>query len=709
MTDSGVVASGAWLLMIHQIPPKPDYLRVKIGRRLQRVGAVAVKNSVYVLPDGDQTFEDFQWIRREIIDGGGDASICRASFVDGLTDDELRAAFREARDADYAEITAAARGLRASPGARSGDATGKRASDDVARLEKRFAAVAAIDFFEAKGRAEAHRAIELVGSESASSETIRSAAPATPEPAKYRARTWVTRKGVFVDRMASAWLIRRFIDPDARFRFVDSAQYRATPGELRFDMFEGEFTHVGDRCTFETLLDRFSLDDPALRAIAEIVHDIDLKDDKFGRDDVAGVERALLGITHASADDTRAHSTLRRAVRRAVRSVRERVTQRRSAHVGAVTTPNEPPTDQASRPTVEQLARYFLWLGTAGFGGPIALVGYMERTVVSERRWVTRQEFADGLAFCQLAPGPLAAQLAIYLGWLCAGVRGATAVGIAFVGPSFAMVIVLAVLYLRFGGMWWLQGAFYGVGAAVIAIIARSAYKLTRTTLGRDRAAVGGVRREWARDGMDGVGDRVGVSALRRGSGPGANAADVVALSSGVHVAADSRLARVRAARPGGPGSGVERLRVFRLRGIVRVREWARDRSVSSQRRRRGASVVDGAPVPGRDCRCAHHPRPGGDHGGVHRLPRRGPWRRDGGRRRCVCTGVRHHDSRRPLLRAVEDEHSRARVRRRRYGCGDGCNCRRGDRAGEAGDSRLPDADHRRRDARDLVRHEAYP
>ena len=305
MTDSGGTASAAWLLMIHQIPPKPDYLRVKIGRRLQRVGAVAVKNSVYVLPDGDQTFEDFQWIRREIIDGGGDASICRASFVDGLTDDELRAAFREARDADYADITAAARGLRTSPGARAGDATGKRASDDVARLEKRFAAVAAIDFFEAKGRAEAHHAIALASREPTSSEvTSLAGTAATAESAKYRARTWVTRKGIFVDRMASAWLIRRFIDPDARFRFVDPAQYRATPGELRFDMFAGEFTHVGDRCTFETLLDRFSLDDRALRAIAEIVHDIDLKDDKFGRDDVAGVQRALLGITHASADDT---------------------------------------------------------------------------------------------------------------------------------------------------------------------------------------------------------------------------------------------------------------------------------------------------------------------------------------------------------------------------------------------------------------------
>lgn len=132
------------------------------------------------------------------------------------------------------------------------------------------------------------------------------------------------------------------------------------------------------------------------------------------------------------------------------------------------------------------MLRFFLWLGTAGFGGPIALVGYMEREFVDRRRWVSREELKDGLAFSQLAPGPLAAQLAIYLGWLCGGVRGATLAGVAFVGPSFVMVVILAVAYLRFGGMPWLQGAFYGIGAAVIAIIARSATKLARTTVGRD-------------------------------------------------------------------------------------------------------------------------------------------------------------------------------------------------------------------------------
>jgi chromate transporter len=139
-----------------------------------------------------------------------------------------------------------------------------------------------------------------------------------------------------------------------------------------------------------------------------------------------------------------------------------------------------------ARPTLRELSAYFLRLGTTGFGGPIALVGYMERELVERRKWVTRQEFSDGLAFSQLAPGPLAAQLAIYLGWLCLGARGATVVGIAFIAPSFLMVLALAAAYLRLGGMLWLQGAFYGVGAAVIAIIARSSIKLARSTLGRD-------------------------------------------------------------------------------------------------------------------------------------------------------------------------------------------------------------------------------
>jgi len=153
-----------------------------------------------------------------------------------------------------------------------------------------------------------------------------------------------------------------------------------------------------------------------------------------------------------------------------------------------------PPTDRpvAATPptepyTLADLLKYFAHLGAFGFGGPIALVGYMQRDLVEERRWVSRQDYVEGLALAQLAPGPLAAQLAIYLGWLKAGTVGATLVAAAFVLPSFLMVLALSAVYLRYGGLAWMQGAFYGVGAAVIAIIGRSAWKLMGTTLGRDR------------------------------------------------------------------------------------------------------------------------------------------------------------------------------------------------------------------------------
>jgi hypothetical protein len=304
MTQPRGADAAGWVLLIHQIPPKPDYLRVKIGRRLQRVGAVAVKNSVYVLPDGDQSVEDFQWIRREIVDGGGDASVCRAAFIDGLTDDQLRDAFRLARDADYEEIASAARALQSTARARTREPGPARGEDELTRLRKRFAAVAAIDFFEAAGRVAAEKALHAVEMKLAPENVRQAASLSRVDRGKYRARTWVTRKGVFVDRIASAWLIRRFIDPDARFRFVTPETYRPMPGELRFDMFEGEFTHEGDRCTFETLLYRFGLEnDAALATIAEVVHDIDMKDAKYDRPDTPGVESLLTGIARSTPND----------------------------------------------------------------------------------------------------------------------------------------------------------------------------------------------------------------------------------------------------------------------------------------------------------------------------------------------------------------------------------------------------------------------
>lgn len=146
----------------------------------------------------------------------------------------------------------------------------------------------------------------------------------------------------------------------------------------------------------------------------------------------------------------------------------------------------EPAVDAAHAPSLGAFVAYFLRLGTVGFGGPIALAGAMQRELVEERRWVTKDEYVKGLALAQLAPGPLAAQLAIYLGWARAGVFGATLVAGAFVLPSFLMVLAISAAYVRFGGLPWMQSAFYGIGAAVIAIILRSAYKLVRLTLGRD-------------------------------------------------------------------------------------------------------------------------------------------------------------------------------------------------------------------------------
>src|SRR5581483_306465 len=138
----------------------------------------------------------------------------------------------------------------------------------------------------------------------------------------------------------------------------------------------------------------------------------------------------------------------------------------------------------AANVSLPQFVGYFLWLGTVGFGGPIALAGHMQQDLVDARGWVSKEDYVEGLP---LAPGPLAAQLAIYLGYIRAGVPGATLVGIAFVLPSFLMVLVLSAAYARFGGLPWMQGVFYGIGAAVIGIIARSALKLTRLTLAKDK------------------------------------------------------------------------------------------------------------------------------------------------------------------------------------------------------------------------------
>jgi hypothetical protein len=296
-----------WLLLVHQLPAKPAYPRVKVWRRLQSLGAVMLRNSVYALPASEQAREDLEWVLQEVIASGGEGLICEARLMDGLSDQEVRGLFNKAREADYDAIAKAARALREALAGQAGEATRTDARVRLARLKQEAAKVTEIDFFGANGREAVEDLLAtldaLLNEDERVGELRRGAASADDGIGPLKGQVWVTRQGVYVDRIASAWLIRRFIDPEARFRFVPARGYAPEPGELRFDMFEAEFTHEGDRCTFEVLVSHAGLADPALAAIGEIVHDIDLKDGKYGREETSGIAHLITGLTTANQED----------------------------------------------------------------------------------------------------------------------------------------------------------------------------------------------------------------------------------------------------------------------------------------------------------------------------------------------------------------------------------------------------------------------
>jgi len=296
----------SWLLLVHQLPANPAYLRVKIWRRLQALGAIPIKNAVHALPMNEGTQEDFEWLSREISEGGGEAVLCEARLIDGISDEDVRRLFDETRDAEYGEITKEAMSIAKSLRPKPKIEAMSELRSQVARLRKRLADVASIDFFGAIGRQKAEGAIANLEARLKEDEAVKKAAdqPKTTAIAGLSGKTWVTRQGVHIDRIASAWLIQRFIDPEAQFKFVSGKGYRPQENELRFDMFEAEFTHEGDKCTFEVLLDRVGLKDAALRSIAEIIHDIDLKDNKFGREEAAGIRTLIDGIAVTTTDDS---------------------------------------------------------------------------------------------------------------------------------------------------------------------------------------------------------------------------------------------------------------------------------------------------------------------------------------------------------------------------------------------------------------------
>jgi hypothetical protein len=275
-----------WLLLAHQLPAKPSNARVKTWRRLQEVGAVPVRNSVYVLPNTEACREDFEWIRAEIVALGGGATVFESDAVDRSADLEIEDAFRRARDADYVQLAKDAKTIR-----KTVDRRGIRA------VSERLAAIRRIDFFHA---AAGDRAADAVAAlERQAGAAVSKEIPVRTSRSGFVNRRWVTRPRPGVDRMASAWLIRRFIDPDAAFGFVP----QPSADEVAFDMYTGDFSHLGDKCTFEVLAERFGITDSAVVRLAEIVHDLDMKDNRYSAPEAPAVGRMIDGLRQLHADD----------------------------------------------------------------------------------------------------------------------------------------------------------------------------------------------------------------------------------------------------------------------------------------------------------------------------------------------------------------------------------------------------------------------
>ena len=305
-----------WLLLIHQLPPKPTNLRVRVWRKLQQLGAMAVKNSIYVLPFSEKTDEDFQWLKQEIASSGGEATVFRANTVEGATDNEIVSLFQRARDEDYVRMTTEFEGIAGalSEQKRRGHLSPARLANfeaELQRLHGELDGIVALDFFAARGRIAALSAYERCRkvmhdaqghkmNRSGDSQTV----PPSAHLSQYQGRRWVTRQHLHIDRLACIWLIKRFVDRRARFFFV--ADNDKTKGGVPFDMFGADLTHHGEDCSFETMLKRFGLgDDPGLRGIAEVVHDIDLKDRKFSRKEAAGLDAIVTGLALLLNNDQR--------------------------------------------------------------------------------------------------------------------------------------------------------------------------------------------------------------------------------------------------------------------------------------------------------------------------------------------------------------------------------------------------------------------
>ncbi|MBI3353358.1 MAG: chromate resistance protein [Nitrospirae bacterium] len=306
----------AWLLFFYSVPARPVSSRVKIWRRLAKAGAIQLKGAVYVLPYSERHYEFLQWLISEITAMKGDGAFVKARGLEGIKDSEIIELFNRQRERDYkgiekrlVEIERQFNNIKKGGTAKKG----KRLTELLSRIIKEFDGLRKIDFFsaragrtlEAKIRGMKAEAKNLTGY--TGKRAVSAVALVLRQAKDYQGRTWATRKRPYVDRMASAWLIKRFIDRDASFKFIDEEEIgHLNRDAAAFDIRGGEFTHQGDLCTFEALLKAFCIKDKGLKKIAEIVHELDMKDSKYTSNEAMGIEGIIIGITKTAKDDANA-------------------------------------------------------------------------------------------------------------------------------------------------------------------------------------------------------------------------------------------------------------------------------------------------------------------------------------------------------------------------------------------------------------------
>ncbi len=296
-----------WILLIHQMNPQQTSERVKIWRRLQGIGALSIKKSVYILPFNNTTYEDFQWIYQEITSYGGDATIFKANTIEEYTDQEIIKQFQEQRNLEYDQIISEALDLRS----QWNNYLQNKTPEDMLtkylytleKLKKSLKEIISRDYFHSskKDQSEEILANMLQMMKSGASTYFLNDQKKIYNLKDYQNRIWYTRKNIHIDRIASGWLIKRFIDPGAQFRFIKEDE-KIING-VGFDLYEGEFTHIGEDCTFETLIKSFDLQHESLIQIAEIIHDIDLKDNKFSRVESEGINQVIRGLSLLFSND----------------------------------------------------------------------------------------------------------------------------------------------------------------------------------------------------------------------------------------------------------------------------------------------------------------------------------------------------------------------------------------------------------------------